>query len=81
MTNASQPAPVWTHLRECLRGHRLAGTVDHRIGEVLDEYLGHLARCVAAGEVTLAEGLVVGNAAVAAAGRLRPLPEARRVPR
>jgi hypothetical protein len=76
-----QTAPVWDYLRSALKGHRTSGTVDHRVGAALDEYLGHLARCVSTGEVTLAEGLVLGNAVVAFAGRCSPLPEARHEPR
>lgn len=70
-------ALVWDYLRSALKGHRLAGTVDHRVGAALDEYLGHLARCATTGEMTLAEGLALGNAVVAFAGRAVPLPEAR----
>ncbi|KQO89376.1 hypothetical protein ASF36_23355 [Methylobacterium sp. Leaf90] len=76
-----QPAPVWDYLRSALRGHRTSGAVDHRVGAALDEYLGHLARCVADGEVTLAEGLVLGNAVISFAGRCSPLPEARHAAR
>lgn len=76
-----QRAPVWDYLRGALRGYRLAGTVDHRVGAVLDEYLGHLARLVTDREMPLAEGLVLGNAVVRFAGRCSPLPEARHEPR
>lgn len=77
----NQPAPVWDYLRSALKGHRTSGAVDHRVGAVLDDYLGHLARCVADGEVTLAEGLVLGNAVISFAGRCSPLPETRHEPR
>ncbi|CAA2104567.1 MULTISPECIES: hypothetical protein [Methylobacterium] len=70
-------APVWDYLRSSIRAHRLAGTVDHRVGVVLDEYVGHMARCVATRQVTLSEGLAAANAAVVACGRLIPIPEDR----
>lgn len=76
-----QHAPVWEFLRETLRAHRAMGRCDERLGPVLDEYLGHLARLVTTREVTLAEGLVLANDVVAFAGRCSPLPEARHEPR
>ncbi len=76
-----QHAPVWEFLRETLRAHRSSGACDERIGPVLDEYLGHLARLVTARQVTLAEGLVLANEVVKFGGRCRPLPEARCEPR
>lgn len=72
-----QHAPVWDYLRETLRAHRSSGACDERLGPVLDEYLGHLARLVTTREVTLAEGLVLANDVVKFAGRCRPLSEAR----
>lgn len=75
--NNRQPAPVWHYLRGALRGYRLAGTVDNRVGMVLDEYLGHLARLVTDRELPLAEGFVMASAVVRFAGRCSPLPEAR----
>jgi hypothetical protein len=74
-------APVWTYLAETIRGYRLAGTVDHRVGIVLQEYVGHCGRLVRDRSLTLAEGLVLAQAAVTAAGRLAPLEEARHTPR
>lgn len=74
-------APIFEASRHSLRGHRVAGTVDYRIGPAVDAYLGHIARCVADREVTLSEGLVLANAAVKLATRCVPLPEARMEPR
>lgn len=79
--NKREHAPVFTFFREAVRGYRTAGLCDHRVGPVLDEYLGHLGRCVADGEMTVAEGLVVGNAVVKFASRCTPLPDARLEPR
>lgn len=76
-----QHAPVWDYLRETLRAHRSSGACDERVGPVLDEYLGHLARLVTTREVTLAEGLVLANRVVKFAGQCTPLTEARHVPR
>ncbi|MGU3476907.1 hypothetical protein [Methylobacterium sp. D48H] len=76
-----QHAPVWDYLRETLRAHRSSGACDERVGPVLDEYLGHLARLVTTREVTLAEGLVLANRVVSFAGQCRPLSEARHAPR
>lgn len=68
-----QHAPVW----ETLRAHRWMGRCDERLGPVLDEYLGHLARLVTTRELTLAEGLVLANDVVKFSGRCRPLSETR----
>lgn len=76
--NRQAHAPVFDFFRDALKGYRLSGAVDYRVGPVLDEYLGHLARCVADGEVTVAEGLVLGNLVVKFASRCASLPEARR---
>lgn len=81
MNQQRQHAPVFQFFREALRGYRIAGLCDHRLGPVLDEYLGHLARCVADGEMTVAEGLVLGNRVVRFASHAVPLDEARQVPR
>ncbi|WP_267358512.1 MULTISPECIES: hypothetical protein [unclassified Methylobacterium] len=74
-------APVWDYLAGIIRGYRLAGTVDARLGPILEEYVGHTGRLVRDRGLTLAEGLVLAQAAVTAAGRLAPLEEARRVAR
>lgn len=79
--NRQQHAPVFTAFREMIRGHRVAGTIDFRVGPVADAYIGHVARCVADREMTLADGLVLTNAVVKLAVRCVPLPEARTVPR
>lgn len=57
-------ALVFDAFRSMIRGHRVAGTIDFRVGPVADAYLGHVAPCVADRELTLAEGLVQANAVV-----------------
>lgn len=79
--NQREHAPVFDFFRQAVRGYRVAGLCDYRIGPALDAYLGHLARCVADGEVAVAEGLTLGNAVVRFAARAIPLPEARQEPR
>ncbi|GEP08900.1 hypothetical protein [Methylobacterium gnaphalii] len=79
--NQRQHAPVFQFFREALGGYRGAGLCDHRLGLVLDEYLGHLARSISGGEMTVAEGLVLGNRVVRFASHVVPLDEARHVPR
>ncbi len=74
-------APVFDAFRSMIRGHRVAGTIDYRVGPVADANLGYVARCVADRELTLAEGLVLANAVVKLATRCVPLVEARREPR
>lgn len=77
----NKPAPVFDAFRSMICGHRVAGTIDYRVGPAADAYLGHVARCAADRELTLAEGLVLANAVVKLATRCVPLPEARWEPR
>ncbi|MCJ2046344.1 hypothetical protein MKK58_17655 [Methylobacterium sp. J-078] len=74
-------APVWDYLASTIRGYRIAGTCDARVGVVLEDYVGHAGRLVRDRHLTLSEGLVLANRAVRAARDLHALEEARRAPR
>jgi hypothetical protein len=74
-------APVWAYLAGAVRGYRLAGTVDPRLDEHLEAYVGHCGRLVRDRHLTLSEGLRLARKAVDAAGDLVALEEARHAPR